>query len=547
MKRPCPFSIRVFPPLALAAITFAIGCRPPEGATDTPGHAHDHAGESAEAQHAHEEPGFQLTAHGSGFEIFVDHEPAELGHAAAYAAHVTDLASGRPWSDSPLTLRLQGPGGERSEATAVKPASPGIYVIELETPTAGALSLEAEFQLEGVTRKLNLGVVSGFASHEAAHAAAGKLASAEGFPMAKERQWELPIKTVEAARRTMIPSLIAPAEVHPASGRRAMAVAPVKGRLVPVPGSTLPVVGSVVKRGQALAWIQPLFSDATARLAEARAATQRTGIQLEDTRKTFERIRGLARQEAKSQRELQEAETALRLAEASHNAARELERAYTVAAADMLNGGSDASPTFALLSPINGVIARHADRAAGELIAEAEVVYTILDRSRALLHGLIPENTPLFADQLTQVACVTGGPNGVRFNVLDGDHGALLAIGGEVDPRTRSYSVHIETANPEGRLRIGQRVTLEISHGESRNAVAVPESALIEEDGRQAVYAQVSGEMFVKRSVRTGVRSGNWIEIVRGVTEGERIVVEGAYAVRLAALGGGAIPHGHHH
>lgn len=40
---------------------------------------------------------------------------------------------------------------------------------------------------------------------------------------------------------------------------------------------------------------------------------------------------------------------------------------------------------------------------------------------------------------------------------------------------------------------------------------------------------------------------GLWVEVLRGVSAGERVVSEGAYYVRLAAAGGDDIGHGHAH
>ena len=213
----------------------------------------------------------------------------------------------------------------------------------------------------------------------------------------------------------------------------------------------------------------------------------------------------------------------------------------------MLNAETGDAPTFALISPIDGVIARHANKAQGELIAEGETIYTILNREKVHLHGMIPENSVLASTAVADVDCVVGKKEDERFKALGPNTGRLLAIGGEVDPETRTYSIHIETPNANGRLRINQRVSLEIAVGEPRQAVAVPESALIEEDGGLTIYVQASGELFEKRVVQTGVRDGGWIEIISGVQEGERVVSAGAYAVRLASLGGGAVPHGHHH
>ncbi|MFT6618172.1 MAG: hypothetical protein ACJASX_001059, partial [Limisphaerales bacterium] len=45
---------------------------------------------------------------------------------------------------------------------------------------------------------------------------------------------------------------------------------------------------------------------------------------------------------------------------------------------------------------------------------------------------------------------------------------------------------------------------------------------------------------------QTGIRDGDWVQILSGVTTGEMVAVKNAYAIRLAAVAGGAIPHSNH-
>ena len=78
-------------------------------------------------------------------------------------------------------------------------------------------------------------------------------------------------------------------------------------------------------------------------------------------------------------------------------------------------------------------------------------------------------------------------------------------------------------------------------------ALAIPESALVDEDGRPTVYVQVDGESFRKRDVELGIRDGDFVEVKQGLNEGERIVVKGGYADRLASVSAVIPAHGHTH
>jgi multidrug efflux pump subunit AcrA (membrane-fusion protein) len=57
----------------------------------------------------------------------------------------------------------------------------------------------------------------------------------------------------------------------------------------------------------------------------------------------------------------------------------------------------------------------------------------------------------------------------------------------------------------------------------------------------------VSGETFEKRELTLGLRDGNWVQVVLGISAGERVVTKGAYAVRLASVSSAIPSHGHAH
>lgn len=77
--------------------------------------------------------------------------------------------------------------------------------------------------------------------------------------------------------------------------------------------------------------------------------------------------------------------------------------------------------------------------------------------------------------------------------------------------------------------------------------MVVPESALMEDEGRFSLYVHVEGESFSKRDVTVGQRNGSEVELHDGVKEGERIVTKGAYQVRLASMSSQLPAHGHEH
>ena len=54
-------------------------------------------------------------------------------------------------------------------------------------------------------------------------------------------------------------------------------------------------------------------------------------------------------------------------------------------------------------------------------------------------------------------------------------------------------------------------------------------------------------QVFERRVLTLGIRSGGWAEIKSGIAKGEHVVTRGAYDIKLAASGGALPEHGHAH
>jgi multidrug efflux pump subunit AcrA (membrane-fusion protein) len=86
-----------------------------------------------------------------------------------------------------------------------------------------------------------------------------------------------------------------------------------------------------------------------------------------------------------------------------------------------------------------------------------------------------------------------------------------------------------------------------IVNGEERTALAVPESALVDDSGMFVVFVQVEGEAFERRVVRLGARDRGYVEVLGGLRAGDHVVTRGAWSVKLAASSGSIPAHGHAH
>ena len=94
----------------------------------------------------------------------------------------------------------------------------------------------------------------------------------------------------------------------------------------------------------------------------------------------------------------------------------------------------------------------------------------------------------------------------------------------------------------------GSFVELFLRTETNTNALTIPSTALLEEQGVFYVYVQVNPELFEKREVSIGYTDGIRTEVIKGLDKNERIVTVGAMQIKLAQATGALDPHsGHAH
>jgi membrane fusion protein, copper/silver efflux system len=100
----------------------------------------------------------------------------------------------------------------------------------------------------------------------------------------------------------------------------------------------------------------------------------------------------------------------------------------------------------------------------------------------------------------------------------------------QVDPATRTLKLRLEADNPGFALRPDMFVDVELPVA-ARAGLTVPLDALIDSGREQRVFVERSSGVFEPRQVQIGWRSGDRVEIVRGLVEGERVVISGTFLV----------------
>jgi len=512
------------------------------------GHSHPH-----HASEESEEKSVQVTLWGDRFEIFLEHGPLVVNTPSTFVTHVTDIETGLPRRAGKVTFVLRHAGGTSSdpvEHIENSPARPGIYLPEFTFPRSGPWVVTILIPHDGGRRTLELPKVRVFQSEEELETLEETQAP-EGITFLKEQQWKLGTKIRTVQKRRMVERVRVGGKVTAPPRSRAAVTPPLAGRLLPPPGKPLPSLGERVEAGQTLGLVQPPFTDFVTEVVRADAEVVRAKLALDLAELSLERVERLALKKVASERQRKEADFAFQGARANHEAALALREAYRRAGAvfsetSSQSEGGTGLPSVALTAAISGVVVE-ANAAVGEYIQAERSVFTVLDPGSVFIEARIPESDLRRIATARAATYETLDDKGRFVPILEGGRGRVVLLGLEIDPLTRTVPLTYEVSNPDGHLRIGMALNLYLETARVENAVAVPKSAIVDEEGKFIAFVEVSGETFEKRIVRLGIREGNFVQVLSGLAEGEHIVTDGAYAVRLASISTKLPAHGHAH
>ena len=510
---------------ALVVVLLLAACRP--GGKEESGHGAEARAES-------------FTHFGNTTELFVEFEPLVAGRETKMAAHVTRLSDWKPLGEGRVTVTLSdGAKDERFEVGA--PATPGIFRLAPKPAAAGKRRMTLAVATQAGTDLHDLGEVVVHASPEAAAKTSSPEPERGGqIAFLMEQQWRTDFGTAAAAERPLRPSVVSNGVLRARSDGEAHIVAPVTGRLISV-GPAFPHVGMAVKKDQVLAAIAPrLGADADPATLEAAAGQAR--VRLELARKERERLEGLLAQQAVSERRVAEARAAESVAqEESAAATRRLAQYQGTQRA----GGEGAMGKVELRSPVTGIVAA-VSTAPGAFVEEGKELLHVVDPDRLWLDVQVPE-----AD-----IGRLGKPSGAWFEVQGFDRpftvdpkagGKVVAFAGVVDSQTRTTPLIFEVANPGRALRVGMFAKVHVLSGQEVTGLAIPASGVIDDGKQEVAFVLLSGEAFERRPLKLGVRDGEWVQVLDGLSPGERVVTRGAWQVRLAAAAGAIPASGHVH
>ena len=100
-----------------------------------------------------------------------------------------------------------------------------------------------------------------------------------------------------------------------------------------------------------------------------------------------------------------------------------------------------------------------------------------------------------------------------------------------LDPKTRTLKVRLRFDNPGEQLKPNMYANVKIFGGAKENTIVIPIEGLIRTGRDERVIIDLGGGKFEARDVTAGIESGNYVEIISGVNDGDKIVTSGQFLI----------------
>lgn len=177
-----------------------------------------------------------------------------------------------------------------------------------------------------------------------------------------------------------------------------------------------------------------------------------------------------------------------------------------------------------LVAPFGGLLGFR-EVSVGSYVQPGDVVTTLIDDSAMRLDFSVPATRLASVGSGTQIVAETDSLPGQTFR------GEITTLNNTIDPATRSVRVRAILPNDERLLKVGMfmRVVVE---ADARLALAIPEEAIQPVGPRTYVFVVDAENMAHRREISIGARYDSLVEVLSGLSEGDRVISEGLIRAR---------------
>jgi cobalt-zinc-cadmium efflux system membrane fusion protein len=284
-----------------------------------------------------------------------------------------------------------------------------------------------------------------------------------------------------------------------------------------------PVHEILVAPGQTVHAGQPLLTVNSPDYSAARSAyiKARQAYALAD--KIYTRSQDLFAHGAIAEADLQQAESSRTQAQADMQSSEDALRALGLNDPEaVVKNPPKMTSQIPLIAPVRGEVVERLVGPGQLLIAGATQIFTISDMSTVWVLVNVYQSDMAFVHAGEAVEITTDSYPEVF-------HGTISYIAPALDPTTRTLQARIVTNNRGMKLKKDMYVTAAVQAGAIRDALTVPDAAVLRDTENQPfVYVQTGATQFARRLVKVADSQGGHTQVREGLKEGERVVGDGS-------------------
>lgn len=305
----------------------------------------------------------------------------------------------------------------------------------------------------------------------------------------------------------------------------------IQGRLV----GTLVDQNDPVKTGQLVARLddaelsqevaieRATLDAATATVKRVKAEEAKAKAVLDQADRDFQRYSSLVESKSISQENAEKSKERLAVARADYDkavaATTEARKQVTTAEAKLRHSETKLADTR-IVSPFEGLVVRR-DREAGDIIVPGTSIFQIISLKEMWISAWV--------DESSMAGLATGQPARIVFRSQPKKDykGKVARLGKEVDRETREFKVDVDVETLPENWAVGQRAEVYVRTAQKAQALAIPVKALVWRQGKPEVFVVKNGKAEL-RTVTLGMRGLKNMEIAKGLSEGEKVILEPA-------------------
>jgi RND family efflux transporter MFP subunit len=508
---------RIIIPILLIATLMTVACNSDKFHLHLGNSDHDH---EHEAQPTRQVATVSHTLFSEEYELHVEYPVLRSEKDIPFTAHITRLEDYKPVAEGAFIVRLDYDGDRSIEGKAEQPSSPGIFHSSIKPEQVGNHRIVFEYNSAEASNIFECNDIEVYAANDSSIVSIKTTNGGNEIEFLKEQAWNTDFGIQHIQKQDFREVISTSGQIMPANGDENTVVAPFNGI---VSLKNILISGKEISKGQALLTLSSkgLVSDNIS----VKYAQLKTN--LEKTKANYERLEGLVVDKIVSQKVFLEAK-------AEYQQAR-------IAFENIENIGNEQAKQ--IRANQSGYV-KNVLVSDGEFVEAGTALFTVAQNRRLILRADVSQNHWHCLPEINEANFYT--PYDSEMHNTRELNGKLVSYSRNANNSSWSTPVFFEISNT-GHLIPGAFIEVYLLSRPISDVIAIPKTALIEEQGSYYVFVQLDGETYLKREVTTGIDNGRLLEVTSGLEEGDIVVSRGAFQVKLGSMSASLPAHNHDH